>query len=299
MSPTTLLTLEYKGSISTHLDGYADLNAPLPGPGAIDPRRPNPAFESIITTMSAFTGTYHSGMIRLQKRVGRGLTFLGSFAWSKDLDQTYGSAADGDEVGSIADVEDRTNFAREKGPAGADIPHKAVFSYIYELPFGPGKHFGGSEHGVGGQFIGGWEFSGITTFEDGAPITIRTDDDPANTGGEYEYPNLVGNPRVVPGGRNILEWFNTAAFADPTCYCYGNAGRGLVRQAGINNWDLSLMKNTQIHERLRLQFRAEFFNAFNHVQLSAPDIDLQDSAFGAISSDRGPRIIQLAMKLLW
>jgi hypothetical protein len=59
------------------------------------------------------------------------------------------------------------------------------------------------------------------------------------------------------------------------------------------------MKNTQIHERLRLQFRAEFFNAFNHVQLSAPDIDLQDSAFGAISSDRGPRIIQLALKLLW
>ena len=180
-----------------------------------------------------------------------------------------------------------------------DVRNRAVFSYIYDLPFGPGKQFGGSVHGVGGQLIGGWSFSGITSFQTGAPFTIRTDDDPANTGQQFEYPDLVGDPNNVPGGRSVLQWFNTKAFADPTTYRYGNAGRGLVNAPGINNWDLALMKDTKIHERLRLQFRAEFFNAFNHVQYGPPDFDMQDSNFGAISNDAGPRIIQLAMKLLW
>ncbi len=301
LSPTTLLTLEYKGSISTHLDGYVDLNTPTPGPGDLDPRRPYQGFQSIVTQMSGFTGTYHSGMIRLEKRMSRGLTFLGSYAWSKDLDQTYGTASDGGEDGSVGSIMDRTNFSREKGPSGMDIRHRAVFSYIYELPFGPGKRFGGSVQGPAARLIDGWSFSGITTFQTGPPITIRTDSDPANTGQQFQYPDLVGNPRVVPGGRKVTQWFNTAAFADPVPppYRYGDAGRGLVYNPGINNWDLALMKNTRIHERLGLQFRAEFFNAFNHTQYGTPDFDMQDSGFGAISSARAPRIIQLALKLLW
>jgi len=204
------------------------------------------------------------------------LAVPGSYAWSKDLDQTYGSAADGDEVGSVADVMDPANFRLEKGPAGADIAHKVVFSYIYDLPFGPGKHFASSLPGPVTRFIEGWSFSGITTFESGSPITIRIDDDPANTGAEYARPDLVGNPGVVPGSRRVLEWFNTGAFRDPVAppYRYGTAGRGLVNAPGINNWDLALLKDTAIHERLKLQFRTEFFNAFNYLQWGNPDIDM-------------------------
>jgi len=301
LSPTALLTLEYKGSLSTHLDGYTDLNSPTPGPGDLDPRRPYQGFQSIITQMSAFTGNYHSGMIRLEKRMSRGLTFLGSYAWSKALDQTYGTASDGGESGSIATVMDRTNFRREKGPSGMDIRHRAVFSYIYQFPFGPGKQFGGSVTGPLARLIEGWSFSGITTFETGPPITIRTDRDPANTGQTQQYTDVIGNPRIVPGGRSVLKWFNTDAFVVPVTppYRYGNAGRGLVNAPGINNWNLALMKDTSIHERLRLQFRAEFFNAFNHTQYGTPDFDKGDENFGAISNSYAPRIIQLAMKLLW
>ena len=134
LTPTTLLTLEYKGSLSTHLDGYVDVNTPTPGAGDLDPRRPYQGFQSIITQMSAFTANYHSGMIRLEKRMGRGITFLGSYAWSKALDQTYGTASDGGEYGSIGSVEDRTNFRREKGPSGMDVRNRVVFSYIYRAP---------------------------------------------------------------------------------------------------------------------------------------------------------------------
>jgi hypothetical protein len=299
LSPTVLLELEYKGSLSTHLDGYMDINTPTPGPGDYDSRRPIAGWGGINMHLSAFTSTHHSGLVRLEKRMGRGMAFLGSYAWGKTLDQTYGIASDGGEDGAVASIMDRTNFRREKGPSGMDTRHRAVFSYVYELPFGPGKRFGGAVHGALARFIEGWTFSGITTFQTGSPITIRTDADPANTGQSQERPDLIADPTLPRGQRTPARWFNTSAFADPTTYRYGNAGRGLVNNPGINNWDLSLMKNTNLSERVKLQFRAEFFNAFNHTQYGTPEFELHRGDFGMISSAYSPRLIQMALKLLW
>jgi len=299
LSPTVLLELEYKGSLSTHLDGQTDINTPTPGAGDYDARRPIVGWSGINMHMSDFTSTHHSGLLRLEKRMGRGMSFLGSYAWGKTLDQTYGIASDGGEDGAVATIMDRTNFRREKGLSGMDIRHRAVLSYVYELPFGPGKRFGSSAPGPLARFIEGWTFSGITSFQTGAPITIRTSDDPANTGQSQERPDVLANPTLPRGQRTPARWFNTSAFADPTTHRYGNAGRGLVNNPGINNWDLSLMKNTTIRERLKLQFRAEFFNAFNHTQYGTPVFELQQSTFGEILGARDPRYIQLALKLLW
>ncbi len=299
LTPTTLLTLEYKGSLSTHLDGYVDLNTPAPGPGDLDPRRPYKGFQAINTQMSAFSATYQGGLVRMEKRMSSGWTFLGSYCWSKSLDQTYGVASDGGESGSVGSVQDRTNFRREKGPSGMDIRHRAVFSYVYELPIGPGKAIAGSVRGVPARFIEGWTVSGITTFQTGPPITVRTLSDPANTGQQFQYPDVVCNPRNVSGGPTPTKWFNTACFEDPTTTRYGNAGRGLVNGPGVNNWDLAMMKNTSIGESVRLQFRAELFNAFNHTQYSTPGFDMQNADFGVISSARAPRLAQLGLKLLW
>ncbi|MCL5006365.1 MAG: TonB-dependent receptor [Acidobacteria bacterium] len=299
LTPTTLLTLEYKGSLSTHLDGYVDVNTPTPGPGPLDPRRPYPGFQSIITQMSAFNATYHGAMVKLEKRMSHGVTFLGSYAWSKALDQTYGVASDGGEAGAVATVMDRTNFAREKGPSGMDIRNRAVFSFIYELPFGPGKAFASSTSSLVARLIEGWQFSGITTFQSGPPITIRTALDPANTGQTQQVPDVVCNPNNVPGGQSASMWFNTACYQDPTTYRYGDAGRGLVTSPGINNWDMALMKNFKIGERVALQLRGEFFNIFNHTQLGVPAFDMQEADFGVISTARSPRLGQVALKLLW
>jgi hypothetical protein len=299
LTPTVLLELEYKGSLSTHLDGYLDINTPTPGPGDYDPRRPISGWSGINMHLSAFNATHHSGLLRLEKRMGRGMSFLGSYAWGKTLDQTYGMASDGGEDGAVAAIMDRTNFRREKGRSGMDIRHRAVFSYVYELPFGPGKQYGGSVRGPLARLIEGWIFSGITTFQTGSPITIRTDADPANTGQSQQRPDAISDPTLPRGERTASRWFNTAAFADPTTYRYGTAGRGLVNNPGVNNWDLSLMKNTGITERVKLQFRAEFFNAWNHTQLGTPQFELHRGDFGMISSASSPRLIQLALKLIW
>jgi hypothetical protein len=299
LSPTVLLELEYKGSLSTHLDGYVDINTPTPGAGDYDARRPIAGWKGINMHLSAFNSTHHSGLLRLEKRMGGGLSFLGSYAWGKTLDQTYGVASDGGESGAVQSIMDRTNFAREKGPSGMDIRHRAVFSYVYEFPFGPGKRYGGGASGVLARLIEGWTFAGITSFQTGPPVTIRTDADPANTGQSQERPDVLTDPKLPRGQRTAARWFNTDAFADPTTYRYGNAGRGLVNDPGVNNWDLSLMKNTSITERVRLQFRAEFFNTWNHTQLGTPQFELHREDFGMISSASSPRLIQLALKLIW
>ena len=301
LSPTVLLEAEYKGSLSTHLDGYVDINTPTPGAGDFDPRRPIAGWQGINMHLSAFNSTHHSGLLRLEKRMGRGMSFLGSYAWGKTLDQTYGVASDGGESGAVGSIMDRSNFAREKGLSGMDIRHRAVFSYIYEFPFGPGKQYGGAASGALARLIEGWTFAGITSFQTGPPITIRTNADPANTGQSQQRPDVLSDPTLPRGDRTADRWFNTDAFADPPAmsYRYGNAGRGLVNDPGVNNWDLSLMKNTSISESVRLQFRAEFFNAWNHTQLSTPEFELHTEGFGSIGSASSPRLIQLALKLIW
>jgi len=301
LATDTILELEYKGSLSTHLDGYADLNSPTPGPGDLDSRRPYAGWGGITTHMSAFTATHHSGMLRLEKRMGGGFSLLASYAWAKTLDQTYGVASDGGEDGAVAQIQDRTNFAAEKGPSGMDVRHRSVFSYVYELPFGPGKRYGGSASGALAKLIEGWVISGITTFQTGSPVTIRTDSDPANTGQSQQRPDVLFDPRLPRGERTASRWFKTEAFADPVPppYRYGNAGRGLVNNPGINNVDISIMKNTTISEGVRLQFRTEFFNAWNHTQLGTPEFELHRVDFGAISSAQAPRVVQMALKLIW
>jgi hypothetical protein len=144
-------------------------------------------------------------------------------------------------------------------------------------------------------------FSGITTFQTGSPITIRTDSDPANTGQSQQRPDLVGNPILPRGERTASRWFNTDAFAnpEPPPYRYGNAGRGLVRNPGVNNFDFSFMKNTSITESVLLQFRAEFFNIWNHTQLGTPEFEMNTVDFGTISSAASPRVVQLALKLIF
>jgi len=293
-----LVDVGYKGSITTHLDGTANMNTAPPGPGAVNPRRPYPAWGAINTHTSVFTATYHAAIVKVEKRMSAGLSLLASYAFSKTLDQTYGPAGDPGETGGVLSPQDRTNFRAEKGRSGLHQKNRAVFSYVYQLPFGPGKrflHYGG----VAGKIVGGWSLTGITTFQNGGPLTVRTQLDVSNSGTAFQRPDLIGQPNLPSGQRRLDRWFNTAAFANPTTIRYGNAGRSLIDKAGVNNFDLALMKDTAVRERVRLQFRAEFFNAFNHPMWGSPTFELGDARFGTIASAADPRLIQLGLKLLW
>ena len=293
-----LLDVGYKGSISTHLDGQVDLNTALPGPGLVQPRRPYPDWAGIITNASVFTATYHSGILRVEKRMTGGLSLHASYAWSKTLDQTYSPAGDGGEAGAVGVPQDRTNLRAEKGRSSLDVNHRAVLSYVYQLPFGPGKRFLNFRNPFLSRVLGGWAVSGITTFATGFPITVRTLNDVSNTGTGQQRPDVLFDPVLPRGQRNADHWFRKEAFADPKTYRYGNAGRTLISNPGVNNFTLAGMKDTTIRESLRIQFRAEFLNAFNHPSLGTPDFQLGDDAFGTIGS-AGARVIQLGLKLMF
>jgi hypothetical protein len=293
-----LFDVGYKGVLTTHLDGRVDYNTAPPGSGAVNPRRPYPAWGSINTNVSAFNATYHALIVKAEKRMSHGLSFLTSYSWAKAIDQTYGAAGDPGESGGVLAPQDRTNWSAEKALSGMNLKHRAVLSFLYQLPFGPGKPLA-NWRGAAGKLLGGWMVTGITTFQSGAPLTIRTLVDVSNTGTAFQRPDALRNPVLPTSERTLARWFDTSAFADPKTFRYGNAGRSLVEKPGINNWDASLLKDTTLTERVKMQFRAEFFNAFNHPMWGTPTFELGDDRFGQISSARDPRLIQLGLKLIY
>ena len=257
--------------------------------------------------MAVFNSNYNAAIVRVEKRMGKGLALLSSYSWSKCMDQVGTPNGQGQEEGGTQGAEDRTNLAREKGLCATQYLHRAVFSYIYEFPFGRGKPFLNSG-GVLDKFVGGWTLTGITAFQSGAPESVQDSIDVSNTGAAYQRPDVYCNPNLSSSQRTLQHWFNTSCFgnvgldnpADPSSYRFGNSGRMVILNApGINNFDMALLKDTSVKERVRLQFRAEFFNAFNHPPLGTPDSAMSDSHYGWITTAGNPRQIQLALKLLW
>jgi hypothetical protein len=171
-----------------------------------------------------------------------------------------------------------------------DRTHVFTSSFVWELPFG--QHLSGAPR----QVLKGWEISGIVSFQSGNPLTITIPSDRAGTGGSGERPNIIGPlDRLM----SLSQWFTTSAFGLPALGTFGNAGRSLVRGPGINDWDVSFIKKTQLFERTTLQFRAEFFNLFNHSQFSGVGTTLNSSTFGQVTSARNPRVSQLALRLVF
>ena len=156
-----------------------------------------------------------------------------------------------------------------------------------------------------------WQVSGISTFSTGAPFTPGFSTvDGADLTGSSEGPrvNVVGDPNLDKGERTFFQNFNTAAFARPAKGDFGNAGVGILRGPGINNWDLNVTKRVPLFSEARwVQFRAEFFNVFNHTQFdglyTSARFDASgrqvDPNFGAYSSARAPRTIQLSLKVVF
>jgi len=253
---------------------------------------------------------YDAARINYTHRLSDGLQVLASFTVSKFLDQSSGPESWATRGGTT--ILNNYNLAGEKSLDTNDIPKSLVLSYIYELPVGRGKKFGGDMNKGLNAILGGWQVSGISTFKSGFPLAIEDvlNNNAAVFGGG-QRPNIVGDPRTgscpgVNGGPPIPVhtlncWFNTSAFAQPSPYTYGNAPRTMpnLRGAGINNWDLAAQKWFTIGERVRIQVRTEFFNAFNHVYLFAPDTFFGGPTFGTIQNAGPMRSIQFGVKGYW
>jgi len=153
------------------------------------------------------------------------------------------------------------------------------------------------------RILGGWELSDITTFQTGFPFTVGASNDYANPSG-WARPDRLCNGA---GPRTLTEWFDASCFSTAALQSalaagnprYGNSGRNILNQDGFDKWDFALMKNTRITERVGLQFRAEFYNGFNHAYFGPPDASVGDPNIGKISSAGDPRDIQFGLKLLF
>ena len=281
-------TIAYAGSKGTDLPRSLDINQPIPGPGDVVSAAPYPAYSNIRMTESGGNSEYQSLQITLNRQLASRLMVFAAYTFSKSIDDTSAF------LPTTADpnfAQNSHNFGLERSVSSFDMPNKATIAFLYRIP-------GAS------PWIRGFEASGIITAESGQPFTatLSPDDDPSHTGdtgnsvGGVARPNILFNPAL--SNPTPQEWFNTAAFALPAQYTFGNAGRNILRGPGLATVDFSLRRVFALRERMKLTAEAQAFNLFNRVNFNLPDAFAdQPLTFGKIFSAKDPRQIQFALRL--
>lgn len=263
------LDIQYLGSHALHLDRNFQANRPFPGPGQIQPRRPNPAFADVRIIQNDVISNHEGISFALRQRFSRGLTALASYTWAHDLDVSSDSNGGGTPLNPY-------DWRYDYGNANWDIRHRFVGSFTYEIPV-----FKNSSHAALRQTLGGWQTNGILTLQGGVPFNVTIPVDQSNTGNTPQRPNIIG-PVIADCGRGRTTGCITLdGFALPNTFTYGSAGRNVLRGPGLYNFDFSLFKNFSIQEKLNIQFRAEAFNLLNTPQLSNPLAGLPSLTGGA------------------
>jgi hypothetical protein len=224
---------------------------------------------------------YHGLQISLQKRLSAGLSFAAAYTWSKTLGTCTGSDLDGC-------TQNYYDLKAERGLAAFDRPQVLMANYVYDLPFFKGLS------GIGGGVLKGWEATGILTFESGLAFTPGFT---SATAGLATKPDRLAGVSVNNGPKTAGQWFNTAAFTAPPFGYFGNAGDGIIRGPGMNNWDMGFFKNFKVKERGNVQVRGEMFNTWNHTNFWDMNTTYGSGSFGQVVSAHTPRVIQLAMRL--
>ncbi|MCI0387822.1 MAG: hypothetical protein MOB07_03490, partial [Acidobacteria bacterium] len=294
-----LVEAQYLGSKGTKLLTNIFYNVPDPSPTTT----PSPADRSRFprlannaTQASAANSNYHALVLRTEKRLSYGLLVTGSYTFSKSIDNDSLS-------NSVASSNlDQSNIKNlERALSSFDARHRLVISFTYDLPLK-------FESKALDALLGNWQAGGIITQQSGPPFTVNITSDRANNGLLNQRPNLIGDPNLPGGQRTVEQWFNTAAFFVQPVGTLGTAGRNILTGPGTNLVDFSLLKNIPFTERHRLQFRAEFFNFFNHANFDIPERFCSGTTagapctalqFGRIGAARDPRILQFGLKYLY
>ncbi|MBI2816241.1 MAG: carboxypeptidase regulatory-like domain-containing protein [Acidobacteria bacterium] len=287
-----LFEIGYIGNVSQHLTANDfSLNQVPPelmGPGDAQSRRPFPQFSNVTwINPSIGSSTYNAGFIRAEKRLSGSFSFLAHYTFSKFLDDVESA----NEYGSTGSYMDAYHRNLDKGLSGSDVPHHFVLTLLYEIRGFQGKH-------VMDALFGGWKVGLLQTYQSGPTLTVVTT---ANTTNAFPAgllrPNLLRNPTLPSDQRSIVRWFDTAAFAAPPFFTFGNSPRSGVRGPGLITTDLTLEKAFRLNERWKFDLRGEFFNLLNHANFNLPGATFGAADFGVISSARPGRSIQLGARL--
>jgi hypothetical protein len=275
------------------LVGLRPYSSPLCDPltGRDCPADGVPVFSNIFSQHTIGNSNYHALQVTVTKRFSEGLQFLGAYTWSKSID-------DSSSFESLLHPYDRR---LSRALSLFDARHRFVFSYVWELPFDHTPGF----RALPSRLRDGWQVSGITSFQTGFPIRISDAQSDNSLISSFDFEN-VDQPDMVAPFRRLDPRANDRLFFDPSSFrlaalgTIGGAPRTVCCGPGINNWDVSVQKITPLTERTSLEFRAEFFNIFNHAQFLNPSGNIQDGEdFGRVRRARDPRLIQFALKLLF
>jgi len=251
---------------------------------------------------------YNSLQMSLLKRYSHGFTFQMNYTWSKSIDD-IGTGITGNSGGGDQVLPWYSPFYDQAltGPSDFDHAHRFVTSYVWDIPFA--NHMKGLAKGI----LGGWQLTGIQQYQTGSPMTVTSGVDNSRTGLNRDRADRVlGQSLDRPAGVDpLLQWFNKAAFTPNFLGTPGNVGKGTLRGPSMFAWDMGAFKKIPIKgDRAFMQFRAEFFNIFNHPMFNNPSTVLNNANYGRITqtlanagstqgdiTSGGPRIIQLALKL--
>ncbi len=337
LSPNTALTIGYIGSHGYHQLVSVDDNEPTPtlcpaspcpatypskfpaplagapipaGTPYISAGTPlaNPALGPAWAWFSIGNSSYNALQADLNHRLSHGLILRGVYTWSKALDDgdSLNATAAGNAPGLVSNP---FNIRADWGPATYNVRNVAVVNAVYELPFGRHERYFSGAGRIPSAILGGWTANSIVTLQSGFPFTPQLSYNPSNNGDtrnpvrpfanpDFHGPVIVGKP---------AQWFNPAAFLAPPpgSGFYGNLGRDSLTGPGLGEWDFSMLKDTSLHERLRLQLRGEFFNILNHSNFNTPNLvvftpsGVSPTAGVVTSTSTTSRQIQFAAKLLW
>lgn len=295
---------QYLGSKGTHLENLLDYNAaPTAGSGALTQRVPFPAWGRVAGFSSGAAANYNALMLTAEKRLSHGLQFKASYTFSKNLTKNGGRMA----AGNTANVQNPYDLRNESGYSIDHVPHRFIANYVYQLPFGSGMAIGNNLGGFANRLIGGWTVAGITTIRSGFYLRPVVGAQNCNNGYFiFCRPDLLRNPWLGGDGVHSPRWdrnafdypFNTAAHPAQTPR-FGTAGLNILQGNGLINFDMSLQKAIPINERLRMEFRFESFNAFNHTNFGDPNPNVDNPNFGLVFSSASPRVNQLGLKMYW
>ena len=329
MRPDTVLRGSYVGTRGTHLRQDVNLNPGVYTAGStasLQARRPYQPFGVIYQNRNTGANAYNGLQAGIEKRPTGGsgvlnqITLLANYTYAHandyGLSENGGITDIGSSIGSGMSFYDPRQHAFETGPATFDRRNHFVASFVWNLP-----KMNGSNAFVR-NVVGGWQWTGIYQFSSGDPLTILAGTDQSQTGNGLDRADFIGpagqhgkSPSSSPGGctgvKHCVSWLDPTLFAKPAAGTYGNAGKGTWRGPNVWTADTGLLKNfypMPSHESFNFQFRSEFFNIFNHPQLSDPNVTFANGAFGSTRSTIGTatgnvgttadsRIIQLALKM--
>jgi hypothetical protein len=298
LSSTLLFDVSYVGNSAVHLQDSYNLQQPFPGNAPVATRRP---YNATIPNVSSFTyvenrlnANYHALQATLTKRFSSGFSFMTNYTWSHAIGLVAGPFGAGGGHQNARDLNaDRSNSL-------TDVRHRYIANWLYELPFGKGKRFLGSSSGIVNGILGDWQFGGVLTVQSGSPFTV--------TGGQGR-PNRTCDGALSGSERTVERWFDASCFPLPASVPdpvaggvytpFGNSGTAILAGPGINNWDLSLFKSVRVSESKRFEYRAEFFNAFNHSQFLNPNGAILQGTTARILAARPSRQIQMVLKFVF